>query len=565
MSPGDLKKLADGERRRYGGRSDKRRDDREDRHLCRHLGEDRRRHDRRGDLADRAVTTAKIADSAVTSVKIADELIINVTSTPPPPSTMSKLSGVVATATVREPAVVGGGGPQALSPQATAAYGFRVGDDHHDGHRGRVGLQHGHSVCDGGKTVHVPRGCHRIVGSGTGGCPCSGVPAAPAPGGLVSSQVLEGGCDGHPVAEHRRPPGGQRHLQHLLQRRVHRRHGHVRQVRHLGGCRRRGSLPGIGIKGTPTPCPWCRAPTWATSSRRTWRRAPHLSSTDGFHIRQATTPPHPDTAQYYQGTRSLKMVSLGAGSLYLTHGGITTNGTIPVTAGCAVHVLRGPCPTASPSWVSAHLLVCGGRHADIQRRRTYLRAVADVAAVRGDRDGTANAVTASVMFIGYSIVLGDTLWTDAWSLNTGGGGSGAAQACPCREHMTHLVLPRNEVGNLPTAAQASFEDRGTGNSYFSVVYGTLANSSARPRTAEVPCRDVHGRLRQSHRGDRADGGNRAADRRKYYTGAGRGPGSDQASGSSPRSCTPTLRAVPPPPSPRAPHRPSPTPGGRLSP
>ena len=40
-----------------------------------------------------------------------------------------------------------------------------------------------------------------------------------------------------------------------------------------------------------------------------------------------------DTAQYYQGTRSLKMVSLGAGSLYLTHGGITTNGTIPVTAG----------------------------------------------------------------------------------------------------------------------------------------------------------------------------------------------------------------------------------------
>ena len=213
--------------------------------------------------------------------------------------------------------------------------------------------------------------------------------------------------------------------------------------------------------------------------------------------------------------------------------------------------------------VSARIsLVCGGRHliSNVAGPISALSPTWQRYAVTATAPG--NAVTASVIFIGYP-----SCWATRWDRcvvpQHGAGGSWVPPGVPVPgTYDSTLVLPRNGWGTS-SPPRRHHSRMGTGNSYFSESYGTLANSRRRrPRTARVPCRDVHGRLRQSHRGDRADGGNRAAVTAGKYYGVGRGQVGPGVGPVRPDPCTPTHSGGAPPR--RHGHRrPSPTPGGRL--
>lgn len=435
-----------------------------------------------GDLADGAVTTAKIADSAVTSVKIADDTIVNADINSAAAIDVSKLSGVVATATVgnllSSAAAACTGGLSLY--KYTAAYGSEsVTVTATDTVAGWVYNTATVSVTAGKTytfrvdvTASSGRDWRLSVQWRTGGS---------STGGLVSSQVLGVGATGTLSQSIVAPAGVDNVICNIYSSA-----GSIGDTatfakfgiwEGVGGV---WSLPGTGIKGTyDTLSVVPRSDVGNILPANVATGTGTLSSTDGFYSAGNYTLTS-DTAQYYQGTRSLKMVSLGAGSLYLTHGGITTNGTIPVTAGAPYTFSAWAMSDSITKLVSARIYWYAAGGTQISNVAGPISALSPTwQRYAVTATAPANAVTASVMFIGYSIVLGDTLWTDAWSLNTGAGGSWVPPGVPVPgTYDSTLVLPRNEVGNLLTAAQASFEDGGTGNSYFSVSYGTLANSSA---------------------------------------------------------------------------------------
>lgn len=139
-----------------------------------------------------------------------------------------------------------------------------------------------------------------------------------------------------------------------------------------------------------------------------------LSNTTGFNSNGNFTLSS-DTAQYYQGSRALKMVCTASPNPYVTHGGIITNGTLPVVTGRTYTFAAYAMSTTITRSFAPRIYWYTAAGANISLSAgtsTALSSSWQLYSVTAQ--APANAEFASVMFFGSSVAVSETLWTDQW-------------------------------------------------------------------------------------------------------------------------------------------------------